>query len=95
MCLAIPGKVVRIFEKHGLKTGIIDYGGVQNEACLEYVPEIELGQYTVIHAGFAISVIREEEALEKLAAWEDAITTAQKNGMDFTTSQNASPPELN
>ncbi|MCF7798037.1 MAG: HypC/HybG/HupF family hydrogenase formation chaperone [Lentisphaeria bacterium] len=95
MCLAIPGKVVRIFEKHGLKTGIIDYGGVQNEACLVYVPEIELGQYTVVHAGFAISVIREDEAREKLAAWQDAIDTAQKNGVDFTIPRNDSPPELN
>lgn len=94
MCLGIPGKVVRIYEKHGLRTGIIDYGGVQNEACLEYVPEIEPGQYTVVHAGFAISVIREDEAHEKLAAWQDAIDTARKNGVDLMTPQNEVPPEL-
>ncbi len=62
MCLGVPGKVIEIYEADGLKMGKIDFGGVVREACLAYVPEIELGDYTVIHVGFAISHLSEEEA---------------------------------
>ncbi len=68
MCLGIPGKVVEIYEQDGLKMGKVDFGsGVLREACLEYVPEIALGDYTIIHVGFAISQIDEEEAHKTLA----------------------------
>lgn len=68
MCLGIPGKVVEIYEQEGLKMGKVDFGsGVLREACLEYVPEIQLGEYTIIHVGFAISQIDEEEAHKTLA----------------------------
>lgn len=66
MCLGVPGKVVEIYETEGLKMGKIDFGGVVREACLAYVPEIEVGDYTVIHVGFAISQLSEEEAFETL-----------------------------
>ena len=62
MCLGVPGKVIEIYEIEGLKMGKIDFGGVVREACLAYVPEIEVGEYTVIHVGFAISQLSEEEA---------------------------------
>ena len=62
MCLGVPGKVIEIYETEGLKMGKIDFGGVVREACLAYVPEIEVGEYTVIHVGFAISQLSEEEA---------------------------------
>ncbi len=62
MCLGVPGKVIEIYETNGLKMGKIDFGGVVREACLAYVPEIEVGEYTVIHVGFAISQLSEEEA---------------------------------
>ena len=52
MCLGIPGKVEEIFDENGLKMGNINYGGTLNRACLEYVPDIKVGQYTVVHAGF-------------------------------------------
>ncbi|GAB4575598.1 MAG: HypC/HybG/HupF family hydrogenase formation chaperone [Anaerolineae bacterium] len=68
MCLGIPGKVVEIYEHEGLKMGKVDFGGgVIREACLEYVPEIAIGEYTIIHVGFAISRIDEEEAHKTLA----------------------------
>lgn len=67
MCLGIPGKVVEIYEQDGLKMGKVDFGGgVLREACLAYVPEIALGEYTIIHVGFAISRIDEEEAYKTL-----------------------------
>lgn len=66
MCLGVPGRIVEIYETDGLRMGKIDFGGVQREACLEYVPEARLGDYTVIHVGFAISRLSEEDALASL-----------------------------
>ena len=62
MCLGVPGKIVEIYEQEGLKMGKIDFGGVVREACLAYVPEAEVGNYTIIHVGFAINLVDEEEA---------------------------------
>ena len=83
MCLGIPGKVVEIFEEGGLKMGHIDYGGTQNKACLEYVPEIEIGLYTIIHAGFAISIIDEMEAQQSWDAWREMAEAAAREGIDL------------
>lgn len=66
MCLAVPGKIVEIFEQDGLKMARVDYGGIFRETCLDYVPEAKVGDYCVIHAGFAISLMNEKEALETL-----------------------------
>lgn len=66
MCLGVPGKVIEISQRDGLKMGRIDFGGVVKEACLEYVPDIQIGEYTLIHVGFAISRIDEEEAQRTL-----------------------------
>lgn len=67
MCLGIPGKIVEIYEANGLKMGKIDFGGVKKEACLAYVPEAKVGDYTLIHVGFALNLIDEQEALETLS----------------------------
>ena len=67
MCLGIPGKIIEIYEANGLRMGKVDFGGgVIREACLAYVPEAELGDYTIIHVGFALSKIDEAEAFETL-----------------------------
>lgn len=71
MCLAIPGKVVEITKSNGLKMGKIDFDGTITMACLEYVPEIEIGQYILMHAGFAIAILNESEALISLATWNE------------------------
>ncbi len=70
MCLAIPGKVLEIFSENGLRMGMIDFAGIIKSVCLEYVPEIQLGQYALVHAGFAIGVVDEQEAAETAALWE-------------------------
>jgi hydrogenase expression/formation protein HypC len=80
MCLAIPGKVIEIYEEAGLKMGRIDYAGTVNKVCLEYIPEIEIGQYTVVHAGFALSIIDEQEAMKSFEAWEELIRSAAAQG---------------
>jgi hydrogenase expression/formation protein HypC len=66
MCLGVPGKIVEIYPVDGLQMGKIDFGGVIREACLSYVPEFKVGDYTLIHVGFAISILNEEEAIESL-----------------------------
>ena len=83
MCLGIPGKVEKIFVENGLKMGEINYGGTVNKACLEYVPDIEVGQYTVVHAGFGISIIDEDEAMKSYEAWEELADYAAKDGVDL------------
>ena len=67
MCLGVPGKVMEIYDAGGMRMGKVDFGGIVKEACLAYVPEVEVGDYTIIHVGFAISKLDEESALESLA----------------------------
>ncbi|GAB4522095.1 MAG: HypC/HybG/HupF family hydrogenase formation chaperone [Anaerolineales bacterium] len=66
MCLGVPGKIIETYETNGLPMGKIDFGGTLREACLAYVPEAQVGEYVVVHVGFAISVLSEREALETL-----------------------------
>jgi hydrogenase expression/formation protein HypC len=68
MCLAIPGKVVEIFHHEGLHMARVQFGGVTREACLDYVPETQVGEYVLVHVGFAISRVDEEEARKTYAA---------------------------
>ncbi len=67
MCLGIPGKIVEIHETGGLRMGKVDFGGVAKEACLEYVPEAQIGDWTIIHVGFALNILTEQDAQETLA----------------------------
>lgn len=66
MCLSIPGKITEVYEDGSLKMGKVDFGGVLKEVCLDYVPEAQAGEYVLIHVGFAISVLDEEEAMARL-----------------------------
>ena len=72
MCLGVPGKIVDIYEVAGLRMGRVDFGGVVKEACLEYVRDAEVGEYTVIHVGFAIGRLDEAEAQRSLQFLRDA-----------------------
>jgi hydrogenase expression/formation protein HypC len=62
MCLAIPGRVVEAFEHGGIHMAKVEFGGIVREVCLEYVPETQVGDYVLVHVGFAISRVDEEEA---------------------------------
>ena len=66
MCLGVPGKIIDIYEKGDLRMGKVSFGGVIKEVCLAYVPEASVGDYTVIHVGFALTVLNEAEALQTL-----------------------------
>ena len=65
MCLGVPGKVVSIQPNElGLTTGTVSFGGILKEVFLAYIPDLEVGEYVLVHVGFAISKIDEEEARE-------------------------------
>lgn len=62
MCLGIPGRITEITGDELLRQGVVDFGGVSREVCLSCVPEAGVGDYVIVHVGFAISAIDEEEA---------------------------------
>jgi len=66
MCLGVPGKIIELYEKEGIRMGNVDFGGVFREACFETLPTAVIGQYAIIHVGFAISLLDENDALETL-----------------------------
>lgn len=67
MCLGIPGRVLDIYEINGTRMGKVDFNGIEKEVCLAYLPEIAVGDYTIVHVGFAITCIDEQSAQETLA----------------------------
>jgi hydrogenase expression/formation protein HypC len=71
MCLAVPGKVVEIWEQDATRMAKVDFGGVQKTVCLEFVPDLEIGEYTVVHVGFALQRLDEASALETLELFRD------------------------
>jgi len=79
MCLGVPGKIVEKYEAHDLPMGKVDFGGTVREACLAYVPEAAVGDYVVVHVGFAISRLSEEEAMASL----ELITEIQDLGEEL------------
>ena len=71
MCLAIPGKVLSIDTNVQPTMGVVSFGGIEKRVCLEWTPDVALGDYVIIHVGFAISKMDEEEALETLKLIEE------------------------
>ena len=80
MCLGVPGKIIERYETNGLPMGKIDFGGTVREACLSYVPEAKIGEYTVIHVGFAISLLSEEEAQATLETLREMVDIEEEIG---------------
>ncbi|WP_405146353.1 HypC/HybG/HupF family hydrogenase formation chaperone [Nocardia salmonicida] len=70
MCLAVPGKVLSLHERDGTMMSVVDFGGVHKDVCLEYIPDAAIGDYVVVHVGFAIQRLDEESALRTLAEFE-------------------------
>lgn len=71
MCLAVPGQVEEIFDDCGTAMGRVNFGGVVKNVCLTFVPNIEIGDYAIVHVGFAISQIDEKSAKESLQAFAE------------------------
>ena len=70
MCLAVPGAVLETWTKDGTTMARVDFGGVEKEVCCEFVPDIQVGEYTIVHVGFALQRLDEKSAKETLANFE-------------------------
>ena len=79
MCLAVPGKIIEIYEKQGLTMAKVDFSGVTREACIEHVPEAQIGDYAIIHVGFAISLLSEEEAQQSIDLLREILEAGEKS----------------
>jgi hydrogenase expression/formation protein HypC len=80
MCLGIPGKITEIYERNDFPMGKIDFSGVIKEICLAYVPEAKVGDYALVHVGFAISLMDEDEATETLKLISDLVDFSEEFG---------------
>ncbi len=78
MCLGIPGKIITIYENHGTKMAKIDFGGVSREVCIEVIPEAKPGDWTIVHAGFALNLLSEDEAQETLDILQEMAELAEE-----------------
>jgi hydrogenase expression/formation protein HypC len=80
MCLGIPGRIVDIDETPLMPMGRVDFGGITRQVCLGYVPEAEVGDYVIVHVGFAISRLDEDEAKETLRLMAEAGILSEELG---------------
>lgn len=89
MCLAIPGKVLEEFEKGGLRMARVQFGGIVREAALDYVPEAKVGDYVLVHVGFAISTVDATEAARTYQLLEemDQLTELKAPVVDETSAR--------
>ena len=83
MCLGIPGKIVALYESNSIQMAKIDFGGVMREACIQTLPDAKVGEYTIIHAGFALSILSEEEAKETLDALAELSLIEEEMGFGY------------
>jgi hydrogenase expression/formation protein HypC len=83
MCLGVPGKVEEIWEAAGTRMARVDFGGVRKEVCLAYVPDLEVGDYTIVHVGFALTKVDEESAEETLSLLRDIGALEAEFGVSF------------
>lgn len=82
MCLAVPGKVIDIREERGTRMATIDFDGITKDICLAYLPDMEVGDYAIVHVGFAISKVDETSALETLAMFRDLGILEEELGLE-------------
>jgi len=78
MCLGIPGKILKIYEENSIKMSDVDFNGITVKVCLETTPQAEVGNYVIVHAGFAINLLEESEALETLAMLDQISKLGEK-----------------
>ncbi|NWG22241.1 MAG: HypC/HybG/HupF family hydrogenase formation chaperone [Chloroflexi bacterium] len=71
MCLGVPGQVIEIYEQQGIRMGRVDFSGIVKDVCLAYLPDVAVGDYTIVHVGFAITRLDEQSARDTLALFQD------------------------
>ena len=84
MCLAVPGRVVSVHEEDGQAMAQVDFGGVRKEVCLAYIPDAQVGEYVIVHVGFAIQRLDERSALETLANFDKLGILEEEFGDGFS-----------
>ncbi|KRE31846.1 hydrogenase [Mycobacterium sp. Soil538] len=83
MCLAVPGKILRMEDRDGTLMSVVDFGGVRKDVCLQYIPDAQVGEYVVVHVGFAIQRLDEESAMRTLAEFEHLGVLEEEFGDGF------------
>ena len=83
MCLAVPGKIISITDRDGTLMSIVDFGGIKKDVCLQYIPDAEIGEYVVVHVGFALQRLDEESAIRTLAEFEHLGVLKEEFGDGF------------
>ncbi len=83
MCLAVPGQVVRVETRDETRMAEVDFGGVRKDVCLEYLPDVDTGDYVIVHVGFAIQRLDEQSALDTLANFEKLGVLEEEFGDGF------------
>jgi len=94
MCLAIPGKIVSSDVSNGIRVGRVQFGGITRETCLEFVPEASVGDYVIVHVGFAISRVDREEAERSYELLESMGLLAGEFASDVEDSETVSLDDL-
>jgi len=85
MCLGIPGKIISIEDNPlGVRMGKVSFGGIVKESCLAFTPEVQVGDYVIVHVGFAISRLDEEEAQQTLEMLAELERLAEEQGEPLT-----------
>ena len=79
MCLGVPGRITEIKQNDGLNLARVDFGGISREVCLDFVPQAAVGDYCIVHVGFAISLLSEAEAEETLSMLEQIAGAEEGN----------------
>jgi hydrogenase expression/formation protein HypC len=93
MCLGIPGRILDISDDRGLLMGMVDFGGVRREVCLAYVaPEVSVGDYVIVHVGFAITRVDESEARRTYEALKEMSQLEELEWMREVAEQGLSRP---
>lgn len=82
MCLAVPGQIIDVREEQGTRMATISFDGIQKDICLAYLPDIDVGDYAIVHVGFAISKIDEASALETLQMFKDLGILEEELGIE-------------
>lgn len=83
MCLAVPGKILRMEDRDGTLMSVVDFGGVRKDVCLQYIPDARVGEYVVVHVGFAIQRLDEQSAMRTLAEFEHLGVLKEEFGDGF------------
>ncbi|MEV7283064.1 HypC/HybG/HupF family hydrogenase formation chaperone [Streptomyces sp. NPDC093252] len=90
MCLAVPGRVLDIGERDGTRVASVDFGGVVKEVCLEYLPDLRVGEYAIVHVGFALQRLDEESALQTLELFAELGVLQEEFGDPWDTAEDPS-----